>query len=93
MKGFGLLVALLFVLILTLFSFTVLTLAGSYYASTRSFFEIQNARLNADQAASTLVDRHNLAGQHPVAGKCARVVCSERLRHPRISFRKVESIQ
>ena len=59
-KGFALTVTLLFLLLMTLFGFSVLMLADSYYSSTRNFFEKENARIACNQAIHLMIDRHNL---------------------------------
>ena len=59
-KGFALAVTLLFLLLMTLFGFSVLMLAGNYYASARNFFEKENARIACNQAIRLMIDRHNL---------------------------------
>lgn len=64
-NGFALLLTLLFVLLFTLFGFAILLLAGNYYASARTVFEKENARLACDQAVRLMVDRHNLADGSP----------------------------
>lgn len=59
-KGFALAMTLLFLLLLTLFGFSLLLIAGNYYASTRNLFEKENARIVCDQAVRVMIDRHNL---------------------------------
>ena len=63
--GFALAVTLLFLLLLTLFGFSVLMLAGNYYASTRNLFEKENARITCNQAIHLMIDRHNLESAEP----------------------------
>ena len=59
MKGFALLLSLLLLLLLTLFGFSLLLMAGSHYASARSLFENENARIACESAAWFLVGAHN----------------------------------
>lgn len=61
MKGFALVFTILFLLLLTVFSLMILSMAGDYYASTTYLFENQNARISCEQAGRALIDRHNLA--------------------------------
>ena len=65
MKGFALVASLLFVLIMTLFGFSVLLMASGYYSSTRSLFEKENARIANESAAQWIVAQHNSGNSDP----------------------------
>ncbi|HJZ12221.1 MAG TPA: hypothetical protein VJ521_08725 [Acidobacteriota bacterium] len=59
MKGFALLVSLLLLLLLTLFGFSLLLMAGSHYGSARSLFENENAKLACESALWSIVTGYN----------------------------------
>lgn len=59
MKGMALILSLLLVLLLTLFCFGMVLLAGSYYGSTRNLIELENARLICDSVSNDFIAEHN----------------------------------
>ncbi len=65
MKGFAIVAALLFLLIMTLFGFSVLLMASGHYSSSRSLFEKENARIACEAAAQWIVMQHNASNTSP----------------------------
>src|SRR5262249_38776379 len=65
MRGFALLLATLFLLVLTLFSLCFLTIATTYYTSARGLFENQNAKLACEESAIQMIDTNNLGPAAP----------------------------
>jgi len=59
MKGFAIVASLLFLLIMTLFGFSVLLMASGHYSSSRGLFEKENARIACEAAAHWIVAQHN----------------------------------
>ena len=58
-KGFALLLSLLFVLILTIFAFGMLLLAQDHYAAAKTLYDSENARILCESAGQYLVQQHN----------------------------------
>ncbi len=65
MKGFAIVASLLFLLIMTLFGFSVLLMASGHYSSSRGLFEKENARIVCEAAAHWIVAQHNAANTTP----------------------------
>lgn len=64
-NGFALAITLLFLLLLVLLGFSLLVIAGNYYASTRNLLEKENDRIACEQAIRAMLDRHNLGPTQP----------------------------
>ena len=65
MKGFAIVASLLFLLVMTLFGFSVLLMASGHYSSSRNLFEKENARIACEAAAQWIVAQHNAANTTP----------------------------
>ena len=65
MKGFALLISVLFLLLLTLFGFCMLLVASNYYSASHVLLHKENARLACEGATLQMVLRHNSGTDTP----------------------------
>jgi hypothetical protein len=64
-RGFALVLSLFLLLLLTIFGFSLLLLASSYFRSAKNLTDNQKARLVCEQATRYMVDRHNMDPTSP----------------------------